>query len=525
MLSFASLFRLLATLIATSILATTYLYLYPLFHRCAFPTPTDGHGPAPFRLLALADPQLEGDTSFPPRPVLENLSSEEVLAHLRSYDGGSVLQDLRSFARNVETIVRYQLEYGRKALDLLGNDFYLSHIYRTLHWWSDPTHATVLGDLLGSQWIKDDEFSSRSRRYWQRVFKGAERVPTELLDANFTGTYIRRSEVLGSDPAWSRRLINVVGNHDIGYAGDIVEERIERFEKAFGPVNGDILFTLPRDAAEDAAPDDQPFPGIRVIVLNSMNLDSPAISHELQGNTVRFINAAIEASAPVEDNDIVTILLTHIPLHKESGICVDDPFFSYFGEDHGSGVQEQNMLSEGSSQNGILQGLFGKSPDEDAPANGLGRNGIILTGHDHEGCDVYHYADRETTSWKAQRWGNGSTATLAAAADIPGIREVTLRSMMGDYGGNAVLLSAWWEPNPGRWKMEVSRCMLGVQHIWWAVHILDLITLAFCILAGLACTCRFFAKGERPKKGSRGNGRPTKTRMRESVKRRDASKT
>lgn len=30
------------------------------------------------------------------------------------------------------------------------------------------------------------------------------------------------------------------------------------------------------------------------------------------------------------------------------------------------------------------------------------------------------------------------------------------------------------------WKFEYQSCKLGIQHIWWAVHILDII----CLLSG-----------------------------------------
>ena len=35
----------------------------------------------------------------------------------------------------------------------------------------EATHEVVLGDLFGSQWIKDDEFASRVNRYKNIIFK------------------------------------------------------------------------------------------------------------------------------------------------------------------------------------------------------------------------------------------------------------------------------------------------------------------------------------------------------------------
>src|SRR5436305_12403225 len=75
----------LLLLIPLSLVATVYLYFSPVFHLCTFPSPGissavsflstfEGHigdaaasnaQMAPFRLLALGDPQLEGDTSLP----------------------------------------------------------------------------------------------------------------------------------------------------------------------------------------------------------------------------------------------------------------------------------------------------------------------------------------------------------------------------------------------------------------------------------------------------------------------------
>jgi hypothetical protein len=214
-----------------------------------------------------------------------------------------------------------------------------------------------------------------------------------------------------------------------------------------------------------------------------MTLDGPAYSYDLQGSTIDFINSAMIHAAPVESHDTALILLTHIPLHKEPGICVDEPLFTYLPEENGSGVKEQNFLSPDASKDAILQGLFGMHSSTEAAARGMGRHGIILTGHDHEGCDVYHYADREDGTWHAQRWTNANTSALAADDDQPGIREVTVRSMMGEFSGNAALLSAWWDRERERWSIEVSNCRLGVQHVWWAIHSLDIAALVLVIVA------------------------------------------
>jgi len=484
--------RLLGVLLSITLPAVTYLYLYPVFHGCGFPYQDDASAPtglkqlltwktaspnlkAPFRLLTLGDPQLEGDSSIPDAidgyfPTLRTLPS-----NVRSASG--VTERLKIFKDASKDVllreVPAKFQAWRKQVDLFGNDYYLAHIYRTLHWYTEPTHVTVLGDLLGSQWIDDEEFERRGWRFWERVFRHGQRVGDEV-----TGEPIK--EVLGINQDWNRRIMNVAGNHDVGYAGDMTEERIERFERTFGKANWEVVFQFPLHN-KTVATNSDPIPELRIVVLNSMNLDTPAKSEELQTQTYSFINEVIGRSRPVEDRTTGTILLTHIPLHKEDGICVDGPFFDFHGEHDGGGVKEQNHISYDAGK-GLLEGIYGMSGNVDGPGGGMGRKGIILTGHDHEGCDVYHYLPRSEEGserhWNATRWQN---ARELLPQPIPGIREITVRSMMGDFGGNAGLLSAWFDSDAGEWQFAFSTCSIGVQHIWWAIHVLILVTTGLCL--------------------------------------------
>ncbi|KAF2840875.1 hypothetical protein M501DRAFT_1001939 [Patellaria atrata CBS 101060] len=504
------LFRILRLLLPICIISSIYLYLYPLFHLCGFPGVSSSNDNdnilqkigqiasqnsrstdrAPFRLLVFGDPQLEGDTSLPEPnspwfPSLANAWEGVKRGHGHNNSTNVTVPTVKdTIFQLLRTDLPRLLKYSRKSLDLLGNDYYLAHIYRTLHWWSDPTHVTVLGDLLGSQWIDDDEFQRRSNRYWKRVFKDGSRVPDEVMN---TPT----REILGAASAWAKRIINIAGNHDIGYAGDITEERVSRFERFFGKVNWEVSFEL-----HNGTNTTNPPPLIRLIVLNTMNLDTPALSPRLQTDTYSFINDAIIGSPPVESNTTLTLLLTHIPLHKQSGVCVDAPYFNFYGEEQGNGIKEQNHLSDYASKS-LLEGVFGLSANPDSAAGGKGRRGIIFTGHDHEGCDVFHHlrspsaipqsGEDDSPVWHATRWRDRqryrTEHSILAEDDRPGVREVTLRAMMGEFGGNAALVSAWFDNTTGIWKTELNKCALGVQHIWWVVHILDLIGVLVLISA------------------------------------------
>ena len=486
--------RLAIILTCLSFLLTTYLYQYPLVHRCSFPTQNahwdsqrsfwgqfsqhfitinTSHPQAPFRLLALGDPQLEGDTSLPDSTSSHVKSLKTLTADILAAESFRKRLDVLQTAVS-DSLLRDSLSIFkryRKQLDLFGNDYYLAHIYRTIQQHTKPTHVTVLGDLLGSQWIDDEEFERRGMRFWQRVFRHGKKVEEEV-------TARATVETLGEDKSWSRRIINIAGNHDVGYAGDMTAEQVERFDKIFGRPNWEIRLRLPPEERGSGTEDDgDKRPELRIVILNSLNLDTPALDQNLQGETYNFINEVITRSNPVEDREIGTILLTHLPLHKEPGVCVDSPFFDFHPSDQGGGVKEQNHISYEAGK-GLLEGIFGMSGNLHAPGQGLGRNGIILTGHDHEGCDVYHYLpadeDEHARRWKAEKWRDAASIVNSS---VPGIREITVRSMMGDFGGNAGLLSAWFDCEAGEWRFAYSTCSIGVQHIWWAVHVLLLVTL------------------------------------------------
>jgi len=507
-------------LIPLSLILSSYLYLYPVFHLCAFPAPEqnanaaylntlrqhtlpslhDATKIAPFRLLALGDPQLEGDSSIPDpeAATFPNLAKFWNDAFLLN---GTTLQRLRHSLHDIVDFylddIPKALEVYRKKIDHIGNDYYLGHIYRRLYWWTNPTHVTVLGDLVGSQWIDDDEFESRGWRFWKRVFRHAERVSDEI--AAQPSEDFQDVRILGDDAeAWKRRIINVAGNHDIGYAGDLSKERMVRFERVFGKANYELRFHLSGvtntsnngslgGSSEEGGAENKPIPELRIVVMNDMNLDTPASSKELQDETYKFLNDVIISSQDVTRPAHFTLVLTHIPMHKEAGICVDAPFFDFFDGDFSNGVKEQNHLSSDASK-GFLEGIFGMSGDSFVSGQGLGRHGLILTGHDHEGCDTYHFINQSAPPerrWEARRWNDAKASGLLEEARVPGMREITVRSMMGDFAGNAGLLSLWFDEETWNWQSEFVNCGLGKQHMWWVVHILDLITIGVLLVYGV----------------------------------------
>lgn len=601
----------LRVLLPVSVTLTVYLYLYPVFGQCAFPLPPAAsaaspaefpdtafpdttaflktlglHLPpslmpfvasrpdvtsrpfAPFRLLALGDPQLEGDTSIP--NAHSNTSFPNLLHAWRLATFQTIPPDANDDNGNeyvhpglwerMRLVLHDMIDFGfldipntfvsgRKRIDLLGNDFYLAHITRLMRWWTVPTHMSVLGDLLGSQWVDDDEFAQRASRFWGRVLPDAERVPDEL--ALFPREEYDLSGYLGDEPlsnatadVWARRVINVVGNHDIGYAGDITPERLARFERAFGKASYELRFELPLSRlsaeAQSVAYDEQTnpdssflVPELRIVNLNDMNLDTPAYNVDLQDETYAFVNAIINTASAVEYKGQFTLVLTHVPLHKPAGICVDAPHFS-FHDDDGT-LREQNLLSADASQ-GFLQGIFGMHGDRNAPAGGQGRPGVILNGHDHEGCDTFHYINQshhitpEDRQWEAMPYASArAQGVLGRQSDgLPGIREITVRSMMGEFGGNAGLLSVWFDEDAWEWRYAYTTCVLGRQHWWWAIHVVDLVTVCvLLVFVGMSVFERATGKpvGWSQKAAKGKTGQPEATRSQKANKTESAGET
>jgi hypothetical protein len=104
----------------------------------------------------------------------------------------------------------------------------------------NPTHVAVMGDLFSFQGTTNYEFDERSRRY-KVIF----------------GSAINHSTI-----------INVTGNHDLGYGEEVTPERIKRYERDFGRSNFNMFAPLHKDLNNDTRPD------VAVIsVLNSLLLD------------------------------------------------------------------------------------------------------------------------------------------------------------------------------------------------------------------------------------------------------------
>ena len=223
------------------------------------------------------------------------------------------------------------------------------------------------------------------------------------------------------------------------------DETLHRFRKSFMPVEENIkangnLFYLAGNHDLGYGGDDYPnintrfesdfgprhwskeVHGMELIGFDGIDLDGKLATPKSWNFISRF-----ESSASPK------ILFMHIPLWKPAGSCNGDEPDTVLYRD--GSIRTQNTLSEETTSK-IL-----RIPNLKA----------VFTGHDHEGCDYTH------------------------PGNIP---EYTIRSMLGDYGGNTALLS--WDSN----DVSVQQCpFLTTKTI-----LVIAITLPVMLLISITCS-------------------------------------
>lgn len=362
-----------------------------------------------------------------------------------------------------------------KRLDNYGNDFYLGHIYNTMYNRLHPSHVVVMGDLFSSQWILDSEFYNRTYRFVERLFPRDEEYKQHVIEAytkhedydwrkwledekKMDPLHRFKSRVYDNVYDWVHQdrttpnyenplFINLTGNHDIGYSGDATWQHMARFHYLFGQNNYVINYNKGTDREW------------RIVVVDSLTLEGPALQPEFVNYTWSFLDHLREYENPNFKG--TTILLTHIPMYKKAGLCRDGPEHRYYDESYEREpfklglLRSQNHLSFETTQK-LLNIVF-PNPDQ---------GGIILTGHDHEGCDDWYNFDNDGT-WVASK-------TKDASNKQP-IREIVVRSMMGDFDGQTGILTGQFDQN--RWNFNFTYCSFTVQHWWWASKVAILVAI------------------------------------------------
>lgn len=359
-----------------------------------------------------------------------------------------------------------------KRLDNYGNDHYLGHIYKTMQARLKPSHVAVMGDQFSSQWILDLEFYNRTYRFVERLFPRDPLYKLTVIDTwkkheNYDWEkYMADEHAMDPDHRFSTRqyfdlydwykpenhqpnfqnplFINLTGNHDIGYSGDATWQHMARFHLLFGQNNYVIYYNK-------GTPQEW-----RIVVLDSLTLEGPALQEEFREYTWSFLEH-LNATNPEFSGS--TVLFTHIPFYKREGLCADGPehryYVDYEKEPYKNGkLRSQNHLLYETSQK-VLDIVF---PNAD-------REGLILTGHDHVGCDSYY--SHVNGEWVAER--------KARSGDRKPIHEVVVRAMMGEFEGQTGLVTGRFDKSEQKWQFTFTYCSFAVQHVWWALKVAALL--------------------------------------------------
>lgn len=353
-----------------------------------------------------------------------------------------------------------------KRLDNYGNDYYLGHIYSTMSKRLRPSHVAVMGDLFSLQWIYDSEFYNRTLRFTERLFQRPLEykknvVETHAKHENYDWEKYMDDEI-AMDPSarfqsrlyndvydWYNRdskfpnyenplFINLTGNHDIGYSGDATWQHMARFHHLFGQNNYVINY--------NAGTNEQ----WRLVVVDLLTLEGPALQEEFVSYSWLFLDHLEKYLNPHFNGS--TILLTHIPFYKKEGLCRDGPEHRYYVNNEKEPYKNGKLRS----QNHLLYETTQKLLD--IVFRNKGKEGIILTGHDHEGCDSWY--NKEDGVWTASKAKND---TLRAS-----IREVVVRAMMGDFDGQTGVFTGHFDYASNNWQFAFSYCSFTIQHWWWA---------------------------------------------------------
>eukprot|EP01061_Rhynchopus_euleeides_P023604 TRINITY_DN38356_c0_g1_i1.p1 TRINITY_DN38356_c0_g1~~TRINITY_DN38356_c0_g1_i1.p1 ORF type:complete len:420 (+),score=143.89 TRINITY_DN38356_c0_g1_i1:141-1262(+) len=265
----------------------------------------------------------------------------------------------------------------------LMNDVYYAFITHTMARKFGPFDAVLmLGDLFSFQYHKDPEFFDVERRlrwaFQEPIPLRQEPLPPPPAPpAGGDDSLVLDPE----DAPHDTPFYFLAGNHDVGYASELPQGVVARFERTFNKRH------WVREVALGAG-----HPGLLLVACDGMELDGVLRSQR----SWEFLKRAAALRSEAYAGHTV-VLLTHIPLWKAAGSCPgDSPAVEY--RDNGM-VRWQHTLSESTTE-WILTNM---------------RPALVLSGHDHEGCSFDHPG---------------------------GVTEVTVRSVLGDYSGNTALLSA-----------------------------------------------------------------------------------
>jgi hypothetical protein len=267
--------------------------------------------------------------------------------------------------------------YARRGVGLAAtifySDLYLRRAWSALQAELLPSETYFLGDLFdgGREWAPS-----------QGRADNAPHDPREAADWNakgmsyWLGEFARFTRIF-PPPAGVRIKAGLPGNHDLGFGGGVTEQVRGRFRAFFGEGNdvwtaGNHSFVAVDTVSLSNEQDENIFGPPRQFLedlprlLQSSPMKWP--------HTVETSPSSISSPSPKKQDSLPTVLLTHVPLYRESGTSCGPLREKGTAIPIWKGYQYQNVLTPAVSAE-LLKATGAK---------------YVFSGDDHDACDTTH---------------------------------------------------------------------------------------------------------------------------------------
>ncbi|KAI1259507.1 hypothetical protein F5Y18DRAFT_295858 [Xylariaceae sp. FL1019] len=394
-------------------------------------------GATPHRLVFVADPQIIDPKSYPGRPWPINPITMRITDNYMSKSYGQIQETLRP-----DTVM------------FLGDLFDGGREWKTDHGnFDDPEwakdHRPEEEKKLLKQWNKKYD-----ERYWLKEYT--------RFNGMFSKTWTRGGVLPGPFQRGRKLITSLPGNHDLGFGAEVKIPARDRFSAYFGETNrvdiiGNHTF-VSVDTVSLSADTSHMMGQIELQDIykpvNDFLSDVKATKRRAVQRELRFWSGEVEevvfehkvetlrdvdetSNSPTLDPgpdspDFPTILLTHVPLHRDPGTPCG-PMREHWppakppkGQttpvvpDHrnaisvSSGYQYQNVLSQTDSVKLIKS---------------IGNVVHAFSGDDHDYCELVHSPEQESVSEITVK-----SLSMAMGVPTPGFQMVSLYNPVGQDG-------------------------------------------------------------------------------------------
>jgi hypothetical protein len=306
------------------------------------------------------------------------------------------------------------------TLTIWYTDVYLERVYRLMQERLYPDTTIFLGDLFdgGREWSvrggeawdnPDKDFKKYGEAFWVKEYKRFSNIFFET----FTKTGVEARE---GQPIRRRIISTLPGNHDLGFAEGVHKPVRNRFHAYFGEGNrvdvvGNHTF-VSIDAVSLSARDhhesvDEDIWGPTIEFLDGIqDTRKKAIANELKYRfgtdgkphyehgvieTDHLASAVLPPAKKLEDVSLPTILLTHVPLYRDSGTPCGSlrEHWPPSRNSDGTPLEKDDRNAISVSRGYQYQNVISLDLTKDITTK-VGDIQYAFSGDDHDYCEVVH---------------------------------------------------------------------------------------------------------------------------------------